>query len=119
MVVLLRGIEFFAYHGVTEQEREVGQHYHVNLAVTVDAKNPTEDQIHETVDYGAIGRAAIEAASTHKRQLVETVGQDIAEAVFKLDSRISEVEVEVLKLRPPVPFAAEAAGARLTFRRNG
>lgn len=119
MVVLLRGIEFFAYHGVTEYERVVGQHYHVNLAVTVDAENPTDDRLRETLDYGAIGRAAIGAASTHKRQLVETVGRDIADALFELDGRVSEVEVEVLKLRPPVPFIADAAGVRLSFRRNG
>ena len=118
MIILLRGVEFFAHHGVSEPEKKVGQHYRVDLEVEIDAF-VLGDDLGETLDYGAIGDAAILAAQAHSRDLVESVAQDIARAVLALDQRVRGVQVELLKLHPPVQFTAAEAGVRLTFRRDG
>ena len=53
MIIELRGIEVFGYHGVEERERRDGQTFVVDVSLWL-AHEPATDDITETVDYRAV-----------------------------------------------------------------
>ena len=53
--IILKGIRFHGYHGISESERQVGQKYEVDveLICSLSAAGSTDDLKH-TVDYGKV-----------------------------------------------------------------
>jgi dihydroneopterin aldolase len=70
--LLLRGMEFYAYHGVHPEERRLGQRFVVDLEVELDlVPAGRSDTLEATVNYGTLYhtvRAIVKggAASAHR-----------------------------------------------------
>jgi len=100
--VALEGMQFYAHHGVTEEEQKVGSEYEVNVYVGTFFENAMlKDQLELTVDYSEI----FEICKTIMQQpvkLIEHVAGKIISAIkIKFDT-IYALKVEVIKLNPPV-----------------
>ena len=53
--IFLDNVRFFAYHGVGEQEREVGNEFVINLKLKVDIARAAEtDDVTHTVSYADV-----------------------------------------------------------------
>lgn len=115
----LRGLRVLGRHGVLPEEREREQPFEVDLDVEADLSPAgRSDDLADTLDYGALARAAAEVVSGEPSALLERLAQRIADAVLA-DHRVSAVTVAVRKLRPPVPVDLATAGVRVTRRRPG
>ncbi len=77
------------------------------------------DDLADTVDYGVLAQRAADIVAGPPRQLIETVGAEIADDVLR-DERVHAVEVIVHKPGAPIPleFADVAVVARRS-RRDG
>jgi dihydroneopterin aldolase len=116
--VFVRDIDLYAYHGVSEAERSVGQRYRLDLELSIAAPIPTLDDLEETVDYGVVTAVAIHEATASKSKLMETVAQRICNAVLAVDKRIESVTVRLSKRCPPVPHVVCDAGVILSLSRR-
>jgi len=105
--IILRGMEFYGYHGVLPQERELGQRLAVDLEMLLDLTEAgRRDDLSRTVDYAKVFRLVKELVTGPSRQLLETVAEDIAAAVLERFP-VAEVVVRVKKPAAPLPGRLE------------
>jgi dihydroneopterin aldolase len=111
-------MEIFAFGGVTEQERKIGQRYRLNIALELDLTLPGEtDSLDHTVSYADVFDVARRTLRERPFNLVESAAARLAtELLGQFDVR--EVTVRLSKLLPPVDGVLEAAGVEVTRRRE-
>lgn len=98
----LRGLKIRGRHGVFEHERRNGQDFIVDITVWIDlARAAASDELADTYDYGALAQLAADIVGGTARNLIETVGADIADRVIA-DERVHAVEVTVHKPQAPI-----------------
>jgi len=115
--IILKGIQFYGYHGVSEPEREVGQKYAVDIEVFYDVeKAGKSDDLNETINYAEIFNLVVEIGTSEKFFLVETLAQKIAFAILE-QFPIETVLVRVKKLTPPIAGMLEYAGVEIMRHR--
>ena len=116
----LRGLTVRGRHGVFEHERANGQDFVIDITVWIDlADAAASDDLADTYDYGALAQLAADIVAGPPRNLIETVGGEIADYVMD-DERVHAVEVVVHKPQAPIPqkFADVAVVVRRS-RRGG
>ncbi|OBJ24087.1 dihydroneopterin aldolase [Mycobacterium colombiense] len=116
----LRGLKVRGQHGVFDHERANGQDFVVDIMVWIDlAGAAASDELDDTYDYGALAQLAADVVAGPARNLIETVGAQIADQVMD-DERVHAVEVVVHKPQAPIPqqFADVAVVVRRS-RRGG
>lgn len=114
----LRGLKIRGRHGVFDHERANGQDFVVDITVWIDlAAAAASDELADTYDYGALARLAADVVAGPARNLIETVGGQIADQVMA-DDRVHAVEVVVHKPQAPIPqqFADVAVVVRRSRR---
>jgi len=101
-IIRLCNMAFFGYHGPRTIEREIGQHYHVDVSLHLDIKSAADaDDIGKTIDYTEIYEIAREVITKNSFKLIETLAERIAENIL---SRyvVKKVDVSVRKLKPAI-----------------
>ena len=100
------GIRARGYHGVLPEERVAGQPFVVDLVLHLDlAPAAASDDVTDTVHYGELAAAVVEAVEWDPVNLIETLAQRIADLALGY-ARVEHVEVTVHKPEAPVgvPF---------------
>jgi FolB domain-containing protein len=117
--LVIERLEFQGYCGVSDNEREAPQPMAVDLELTLDmTRAAATDDLHDTVDYIQITEQVLAIAQTERFRLLETLAERLAQAI--LDGfAVSEVELWVRKLKPPVHGVRESTGARITRQARG
>jgi 7,8-dihydroneopterin aldolase/epimerase/oxygenase len=99
----LHGLKVHGRHGVFEHERINGQDFLVDVTVWIDlARAAASDDLADTYDYSALARLAADIVTGPPRNLIESVGGEIADRVMD-DERVHAVEVVVHKPQAPIP----------------
>jgi dihydroneopterin aldolase len=110
----LHRLRFFGHHGVLPEETARGQEFEVTvrLELPLDNAGRTDDLAH-TVDYRAVHKVIRSVMEGPPRKLVEALAERVAEAVLQAFPLVQAVEVEVVKLNPPVDFASGGLAVRV------
>ncbi|GAA3635561.1 dihydroneopterin aldolase [Microbacterium awajiense] len=104
--ITLTGLRVFGRHGVLGHERRDGQHFIVDLSMTVDASAAgRSDDVGDTVHYGEVAERVAQLVGGEPVNLIETLAVRIAEAVLA-GWPVRAVTVTVHKPEAPieVPF---------------
>lgn len=99
--IQLHNLCFFGHHGVYEEERRVGNEFEVNLSLTVKAPREVIDSLEQTINYAEVYRIVKEIFIT-PQALLETLAQQIAEAVKKSFPSVKKISVQIIKPHPPI-----------------
>jgi dihydroneopterin aldolase len=101
--IVLRNLSFYGYHGCHPAERELGQRFEVDLALTLDLEPAgTSDDLTRTVNYSAIFALVREIVEGPSCNLIETVAERIAATILQQTATRS-VWVSIRKPRAPIP----------------
>ena len=116
----LHRLRFFGHHGVLPEETARGQDFEVTvrLELPLGEAGRTDDLSH-SVDYRAVHAVVRGGMEGPPRKLVEALAERVAEAVLQAFPPVHAVEVEVVKLNPPVDFASGGLAARVRRTRKG
>ena len=116
--IVLKDVHFYAYHGVLEQEKKVGGEYVLNLRCRVNmAKAIAADKISGTVNYADVYEIVNREMHTHS-DLVEHVAGRIGESIFMAYPQITDIEIELIKVNPPMGADCNGAGVQLHLVNN-
>ncbi|NDK88118.1 dihydroneopterin aldolase [Gordonia desulfuricans] len=100
----LRGLRVRGNHGVFDHERADGQVFIIDITLWLDLRAAAaSDDLADTVDYGALAQQAHDIVAGTPRNLIETVGAEVADTVMA-DERITACEVVVHKPSAPIPL---------------
>ena len=115
--IALEGLEFHSFHGVYPHERESGNWFEVDIAVETDflaaAKN---DNLSGTVDYETLYRI-VKAEMEKPSKLLETVAEKIIDDVFHQLKTVSNVELSISKINPPIGGKSKRATVSVVKKR--
>lgn len=120
-IALLRinGLALYAYHGVHEAERALGQRFLIDIVATVDVGSaPRTDDIAESVDYAGMIEVATIAFTSRAFNLIESAAGTVAEEVLRRFEKVVSVSVTVHKPAAPVAAIVADISATVEARRD-
>lgn len=108
---------FFAHHGVSSEEQQVGGRYEVDVSVNFNFEAAAkEDALDQTVNYEYVYSIVDRVFTGTRFRLIERLAYMIANQVWELSARIEYVEVAVRKRNPSVGGAVDCA--EVIYRRS-
>jgi 7,8-dihydroneopterin aldolase/epimerase/oxygenase len=116
--ILLCGAQFFAHHGVGDDERQVGGRYTVDVEVDYDLlRAGTSDQLADTISYSQVYDRVRTLVERSSFRLVEALAEAIA-ADLLAHFPAPSVRVRVTKTPPPIAGIVAAAGVEVVRTRR-
>ena len=116
--ILLHGAQFFARHGVSDEERRVGGRFVVDVELAYDlARAGQSDNLQDTISYAELYNLVREIVEGESFRLIETLAETIAQktlATFPADA----VMVRVKKQPPPLSGIVDFAGVEIYRERK-
>jgi dihydroneopterin aldolase len=101
-ILKLKNMTFHAYHGVWEEEREIGQRFEVDVELTLEtSKAAKSDKLKDTVDLYAVFETVEKVLSGGKFRLLETMAEKIAQDILG-QFHIEGILVRVRKPHAPI-----------------
>ena len=116
--IVIEGIKFHGYHGLTRMERQVGVRLSVDVSVELDLDaSGRSDKVKDTLDYRKIHECVVEIGRGSSHRLLESYAVAVLDELFKkvpaeaitirvrketpvLDGIVDAVGVELSRLRP-------------------
>ncbi|TAE38764.1 MAG: dihydroneopterin aldolase [Runella slithyformis] len=100
--ISLEGLEFFAYHGVYDEEQKIGNKYAIDIIIEADVAEAAQtDRLRDTINYEIIYKITAEVMQRRAR-LLEHIGYQIIAKIRAAYPNIESVSVGVSKFNPPV-----------------
>ncbi|HLP28119.1 MAG TPA: dihydroneopterin aldolase [Candidatus Didemnitutus sp.] len=111
--------EFFAFHGVREEERDLGGRYQVDVDVWYDTmKAVVSDDLSDTVNYEEVLFLVNEHMNGESCELIETLSFDMASAIIDRFAAVRQTTVRVRKLNVPIQQVLDHVEAEITVGRE-
>jgi len=117
--IIVGGIKFHAYHGLTRLEREVGVRCSIDVELTLNLSPAiASDRLADTIDYREIHQLVLRIGQDRKSfHLIESLGGRIAEEILSRFP-VGEVTVRVRKETPIIEGIVDYIGVQITRRRG-
>lgn len=111
----LKEIKIHAYHGVDKQERIVGNDYLVRVKVKFDISKAAEsDSVSDTINYANI-YDVVKCEMNTPSNLLENVVYRIMKAIKQNFPLVEGGEIEIVKIKPPIPGDVTGATVSISF----
>ncbi|MFE4106085.1 dihydroneopterin aldolase [Almyronema epifaneia] len=102
--IQISGIRAYGYTGALPEEQVLGQWFEVTLTLWLDLSVAGQsDRLSDTHDYVSIVQATQQIIQSQKYALLEKLAEAIAQAALANDQRLTQVQVRLTKLTPPIP----------------
>lgn len=114
---MLSDIEVYAYGGVTEAERQIGQRYRVQVVLDADLSAAgASDALADTIHYGHVYEAVAEALRGRPFNLIEAAAERVARGILARFP-VEAATIRLEKLLPPIDGVVASAAVEITRRR--
>jgi dihydroneopterin aldolase/2-amino-4-hydroxy-6-hydroxymethyldihydropteridine diphosphokinase len=112
--IYIKDLQVYGYHGVNQQEKEMGQRFLITLELYLDLKIAGQtDDLNNTVNYGQL---CVEVEEEFKKEiycLIEKSAEKLAEFILQNYSLVSRVKVLVKKPWAPIGKPLEYAAVEI------
>ena len=113
--IRIKNATFYAYHGVADDEQNLGGKFDVDLEIRGDFSGASDsDNLKNTVDYEAVYTVIQKTVTQKKYYLLEALARTIAKELRKQFSAIKSVTVTVRKPHPPVKGVVDCVEVEVT-----
>lgn len=102
--IILKGMQFYGYHGLFREETKLGQRFNVDLElVTSLVEAGTTDKMEASINYGEAYEVVSDIVEGSPRNLIEAVAEDISRSLLNSFATLQACRVRVIKPDPPIP----------------
>lgn len=117
MYIRMKGLKFYAFHGVDPQENQVGAYFYIDLKLKTDFTRAAEtDELEGTISYAEVYERLKEEMKTPSK-LLEHVCQRIARRLFADFPAIEAIDMELSKENPPMGACGKSIGVAAHYVR--
>lgn len=117
--IILKGMRFFGNHGVFEAEIKLGQHFEVDLELSLNLQPAGQrDDLSLSVSYAEIYDVVEKILTGPPFKLLEAVAEAIAQNVLEHYERIQEIKVTLKKPEAPIKGIFQYMAVEITRRRD-
>lgn len=117
--ILIEGLEFYAHHGATDEEQQIGHRYAVDLVLETSTRAAgLSDRLEDTVSYSGVAQAVMKLGTESRFRLMEALAEQIAVMILEQHPAVQGVRVKVSKRLPPAGSVMERAGVEISRRRD-
>jgi dihydroneopterin aldolase len=113
MTIELKGLHFFALHGMYEEEVKVGNEFLVDLSAKYNAPEEIITSLNDTINYVDIYQI-IGDEFKHRKYLLETMAMNICETLHQRFVQIKSIEISIKKINPPITNFKGTVGVNFT-----
>ena len=101
ITIHLNKLLFYAYHGVHEEEKILGNEYEVNADVQFHEEEQTINSLSATINYTDLFEI-IKQRMLMPSQLLETIVMDIGNAIHEKYDHVRRISISLKKTHPPM-----------------
>ena len=101
LTIHLEKLYFFAYHGIYEEEKKLGNEFELNISISFFATGSVVEHIEETINYADI-YALAKADMLQPRELLETFLTQLAAKIKEAYPQIAKLKMSLYKLKMPI-----------------
>lgn len=117
--MIIRGMEFFGYHGVLPEENRLGQRFVVDVELALDLEEAAvADDLSKTVNYADLHARVKRIVEGPPSRLIEALARRIATDLLATYTNINEVLVRVTKPHPPFDIRFDGVTVELRRKRE-
>lgn len=105
--IKITNLKVFAHHGVFPEETRDGQDFYVNAKLFLDCRKAGKtDNLSDSLNYGEVSHFITDFLQDHTYKLIESVAEQLAEAMLLSMPVLKGVEIELCKPHAPIghPF---------------
>ena len=118
--ILIEGIKFHGFHGLTKLERQVGVRLSVDVSLEIDlGRSARSDRIADTIDYRKVHARVLEISRARSHKLLESFGLALLDALLE-EFPVDRVAVTIRKETPVLDGIVGSVGVEMArARTNG
>jgi dihydroneopterin aldolase len=117
--IIMKGMGFYGFHGVLEEERSIGQKFFIDVEMAIDLLEAgRSDLVEDTVSYAEVYDDIKYFAESARYNLIESLGENIAEMILAKYPMVTDVLVCVKKPEAPVRGIFEYFGVEIQRSRE-
>ncbi|MHB1393543.1 MAG: dihydroneopterin aldolase [Clostridia bacterium] len=118
--IIIEDLEVYAYHGVAEEEKKLGQLFTVSLQISMDLEAAARNgDLKSTVNYAEVCDTVQTVLQSEKYDLIETAAIKIIEGVFGKFQNALAVKILLKKPWAPMGYHLKYAAVELERTRGG
>jgi len=115
--IKLANMGFYAFHGTSKAEKEVGQRFFLDVEMFLDLREAgATDNIRHTVNYAHVYDLISAATKKRKYNLLEALAEDIVEEILDHYPQLDRIRIKVRK--PQVPLCGILDYVEITIDRK-
>lgn len=115
----IKGLEVFAYHGVLEAEKTLGQKFVVNAKLGVNTQQAAmTDDVNDTIHYGHVCKDIIDIMQQDKYDLIEKCVDEIVDFLFQKYELLQTITLEVIKPWAPIHKHISNVSVEVNYMKN-
>lgn len=112
-------MEFYGYHGLFEEEKKLGQRFFVDVELETSLKTAGKtDNMNDSIDYGKVYFIIKDIVEGKANNLIETVAEEIADALLNSFATLMACTVKVIKPDAPIPGHYESVAVQIYRERE-
>jgi dihydroneopterin aldolase len=112
--VYLKKVQLFGYHGLYPEEAINGNTFEIDLLVTYQQKQ-REESIDTIIDYAVLYELILTEMKI-RRELLETLGNDICNLIKLKFPQVSYISLDICKLQAPIRDFNGQAGVQIKVK---
>jgi len=117
--ICIRRLEVYAYHGVYEEEKRLGQKFYITAELELDTRKAgVTDDLQASVNYGEVCQRMAEWTKKNRRKLIEAAAEDLARYLLLQYPMVRKVTLELEKPGAPVPYAFDTVLVHIARSRH-
>lgn len=113
-IIRIDNLEVYAYHGAYDEEKEKGQYFYVNAELyTNTRKAGMNDDLDASTNYGTVCDFIHDFMTKHTYDLIETVAEQLAQALLLEFKLVKSVLLEIRKPHAPIEKEFESVSVEI------
>jgi dihydroneopterin aldolase/2-amino-4-hydroxy-6-hydroxymethyldihydropteridine diphosphokinase len=110
----IKDLEIYGYHGVNQQEKDMGQRFLVSIELFIDLSEAGEsDDLNKTINYAQFCFDIEEQFKKNKYDLIEKAAEELSKYILLNYKLVNEVRVQLKKPWAPIGKPLDYAGVEI------